>query len=618
MRRTSWLIPAAIVPLAVTLTAGAMPLASAAPTAARTGAAPRAATATPGATTPLTGLKAGNPVCKRLGKSILASSGAQMFCFGPQQLSQPQLRPAGVAEGPAAASTNVDAANVSEDVSPAGVAAPGQSEVSIAASGRYVVEAWNDATGFISNCGAPMSKEEFTGVGFSTNGGKSFTDLGGLPNINCKKDRYFGDPSVSAYRVGGQTYFYIASLYDSPRFGGNSYVALAACKVTGSGSSARLACGQPVIAARSAQCKVYTFRVSPTETRTFRFCSFLDKDFIAVNPATGRLYVSYVDFLLTSLGDPVDTSVCDLGNRAGGAGPAGGTPAAPVCERGTKLVKVSKHLLKAKPYFTVAGADSKGCESEGPMPAVSPASGNLYVGYEFNVFTSLGFPPCQTAAKAVSNVVTRTPPRCLPLRTLSPCRGPAARLKVPIVSMLGTPITGYNRFLAQDLPRLAVSDRYHTVSMVWNDARYNSLGDILMQSFRPITLDPVQGKPVRIDQPHGGGLSFLPAVRSASADGALDVSWYSRSSVSTSVTNVDAAIGVNPRTHATPPNVRITDVATNWNNTASLIAPNFGDYTDNAVSVTGKAPYVGSTLYIAWSDGRTGIPQPFEAHLPAG
>jgi hypothetical protein len=61
---------------------------------------------------------------------------------------------------------------------------------------------------------------------------------------------------------------------------------------------------------------------------------------------------------------------------------------------------------------------------------------------------------------------------------------------------------------------------------------------------------------------------------------------------------------------------RITSVASNWDNSTSDITPNFGDYTDNNIVTTGTWPYVGSTLYVAWSDGRLGVPQPFEAHLP--
>src|SRR5437764_8297452 len=120
---------------------------------------------------------AGNdsPFCKTLGKSIQASQAAQAFCKGPSGYSpNHKSHPAAKALG-----TNVDAANPAEDVSPAGVQAYGQSEVSTAAAGSYVVEAWNDSTGFFSTCGAPMNKEELTGFAFSNDGGKTFTDLGG-------------------------------------------------------------------------------------------------------------------------------------------------------------------------------------------------------------------------------------------------------------------------------------------------------------------------------------------------------------------------------------------------------------------------------------------------------
>ena len=122
---------------------------------------------------------------------------------------------------------------------------------------------------------------------------------------------------------------------------------------------------------------------------------------------------------------------------------------------------------------------------------------------------------------------------------------------------------------------------------------------------------------LHLDRPHHAGLSFLPALRTASRSGLLDVTWYTRASVTTVNTNVAAAVGVSPITTATPPNLRITNAASNWLANSSLGTPNFGDYTDNAVSVTAQPPFVGSTLFVAWSDGRLGIPQPFEAHLPS-
>ena len=155
--------------------------------------------------------------------------------------------------------------------------------------------------------------------------------------------------------------------------------------------------------------------------------------------------------------------------------------------------------------------------------------------------------------------------------------------------------------------------------MVWNDARFHPYGDILMQSFALRSLHPVQHVPVVLDAPHHGGLAFMPAVRSATADGLLDVSWYSRSSVMTSDTTVRAALSVSPRATSTPhTNIIVTNVASNWDHQSYDFPPNFGDYTDNALTATGSKPYAGSTLYIAWTDGRTGVPQPVEAHLPAG
>ena len=562
------------------------------------------------ASTHTTGLAAGNPFCKKLGKGYWASSGAHMFCFGPQPngpaaAHAPVARSAG---GPA----NVDAASFAEDVSPAGARLYGQSETSIAASGPYVAEAWNDSTGFASPCPSPMAKEELTGFGFSANGGQSFTDLGGLPNAQCNKDLLEGDPSVAAYQVGGSTYFYFSSLFNSPTGLGLSKIGMNACKVVGSGPGATLGCGQPITVANSTQCQ--KFKIS--STRFAKFCSFLDKEFIAIDPARGRLYVSYTDFLLNA-GSQVDLAVCDIGNASGGPGPAGGTPAAPVCKNGTLPVQVSPKFFQGKPYFVVAQPDPKGCENEGAYPAVDPATGSVYTAYEYNIETNLFFSQCFGSATPTANVMTRTPRSCLPLTTFAACGGPKARASVPVTSMVASFVPGYNRFPVNDFPRLAVSDRYGTVSMVWNDTRFHPLGDILLESFHQGSLGPVQAHPVVLDRPASGGLHMLPALRTATAAGRLDVTWYSRSTPTTANTNVDGVLGVNPLTTSTPSsNVRITNVASNWLTNNSDIIPNFGDYTDAALTTTGTAPYVGSTLYVAWSDGRFSVPQPFEAHLP--
>jgi hypothetical protein len=558
-----------------------------------------------------TGLAAGNPFCKRLAaKRFFASAGAHTFCFGRPALTATNVLKHRVGKA-APTPANVNAATTSEDVNPAGVAAPGQSETSIAASGPYVVEAWNDATAFLTSCPAPMFKEEGTGVGFSNNGGKTFTDLGGLPNLACNKDLYQGDPSVAAYVAGGHTYFYISSLFNSPTGLGPSEIAMDACAVTGSGSTATLSCGQPVLLGSSTQCQI----VKTGRHSTIEFCSFTDKDFIAINPAHGRLYATYTDFLLNG-GTQVTMSVCDLGSPIGGPGPVGGTPTAPVCEHGTKLVPAPHNMLIGKPYFTVARPHPLGCENEGAYPAVDVATGAVYVAYEFNIFTDQ-FSPCNSASTPTADVMTGTVSRCLVLAPTSRCSGPTVRIAQPIKTLVATPVPGYNRAGVNDFPRLAVSDPAGTVSMVWNDVEHHPLGDILMESFSLGSLNPIQAQPVVLDAPGSGGMHIFPAVRTANASGALDVVWYSRATPNTVLTDVVGAIGVDPRTTVSPSsNVLITDTPSDWINTASLIIPNFGDYIDAAIDTTGSAPYVGKTLYVAWSDGRIGIPQPFEANLP--
>jgi hypothetical protein len=551
------------------------------------------ATGAAAAATRATGSAAGNPFCKNLGVKYQASAGAQAFCFGIQRNGPAAVR----VPAAAAVSTNVNAANLAEDVSSAGVRAYGQSETSVAATGSYVVEAWNDSTSFFSACPSPSAKEEGTGLAFSVNGGKSFTDLGGLPNANCAADIYEGDPSVIAYSVGGSSYFYISSLFDAPTGLGPSYIAMDACKVTGTGSTATLSCGQPVILGSSSLCT--------TIAGIGQVCNFLDKDFMAVDPARGRLYASFTEFDVNTGASQVEASACDLGNAAGGAGPAGGTPAAPVCEN---------NGAGNAPYLVVQKPDPNGCEYEGSYPAVDTGTGDVYLGYEYNWGTNLtSAAPCANAS--TSEVLARVPGSCLTLTATAGCTGPAARIAVPVVSLDGAFVPGYNRFPINDFPRVAVSHPAGTVSMVWNDTRSQPLGAILLQSFGLGSLAPVQTAPVVLN-PAADASNFLPAVRVANAKGNLDVSWYSRTNANSAVTGVTAVIGVSPRATVTPgSDTAITTTTSDWSADSSDIVPNFGDYTDNVLVSKGTAPYVGSTLYVAWSDGRLGLPQPFEAHL---
>ena len=431
------------------------------------------------------------------------------------------------------------------------------------------------------------TKEELTGFGFSNNGGASFIDLGGLPNANCDTSRIEGDPSVEVYQVGGKTYFYISSIFIPFNVPENA-LSVTACQVVGSGSSATLACGQPIVAAISSDCESFD---------DFTFCSFLDKEFLSIDPVNGRLYMSYTEFgPSTGFSGVIELAVCDLSN-----------PASPTCSNGSNG-SITDVGAPAAPYFVVAPGDINFCENEGAYPAVDRGTGDVYVAYEHNWFSGLF--NCGPG-ELTQNVMNYIPASCLTLTPTSPCAGPAATQAVNITSLEVAFIPGYNRLPANDFPRVAVSDGAGTVSMVWNDAGRNPLGDILLQSFNLGSLSAVQAQPVRLNSDSGvGTLHFLPALRNVSSTGRLNVSWFDRRlHPNSALTDVYAATGVDSRVTSTPKsNTRVTNLSSDWLAVSSIIIPNFGDYTDNYV-VPGKAS--GGRLFVAWSDGRISVPQPF-------
>ncbi len=530
-----------------------------------------------------------HPTLNPAGKTF-ASQAGQMYCFGAQRNGGASAAKAMAGYVPPTSPIkNVDAANPSEDVTPNGSLAYGQSETSIAGYGNYVVSAWNDATNFFSPCPSANYKEEGTGFGVSYNGGASFTDMGGLPNLNCATYLYEGDPSVEVWQYQGHIYFYISSIYASLNLGVNS-IAVTACEVVGTA----LNCGQPTIVANSNNCYKPDFD-----------CSFLDKDFLAIDPARGRLYASYTEFGVTAYFNEIELAACDLTAN----------PMAPVCSNGSSGLG----MMAAAPYINVqplgAPPFTALCENEGAYPAVDAATGDVYLSYEHNWPSVFGGGVCAIDPAAVATV--RVPSACLTLPTSS-CTAPFGQAAELVTSLSGAFIPGYSRFPMNDFPRIAVSDPKGTVTVVWNDGRFKPSGDILLQSYWLGSLTPVQAAPIVVDNKAGTGWQFLPALRNACWDGKLPVSWYGRANNNTAVTNYFAAF-VDPTSLASPgAATKITNVGSNWLTVSSDINPNFGDYTDNycqAGTYAGAGYGTHQLVYFNWSDGRLGDPQPFVAHI---
>lgn len=455
---------------------------------------------------------------------------------------------------------NVDATDPSEDV------ASGQSETAVAASGQFVVSAFNDATGFFFFGDPTNPKGVLTGVGFSSDGGKSFSEVA-LPNSNSCQ-RIYGDPSVVSFSTGGATYFYVFSLY-LPRCSSGGYEISMSVGTVPAGSTA-IAFGQPVVVANGG---------SPGLVTTV----FLDKDFAAIDRVNKRIAVSYTAFGSSSVtrSGQINIALCDISS-----------PGAPVCSPGTGGAS----------YLTLANSPTTQFEElEGAYPAFSNA-GDLYVTWNQNWFTNfLQAFFFGTIDPFTHQLATRVPASCLTFPTTS-CVTPATvTVEQSVKSLDSVIIPGYNRGIGNDFPRIAFNNVTGQVVFVWNEGNAHPLGDIVLATADP-TLTTISPK-VRVNDDNSFALHFLPAV-SVDGLGNTNVSWFDRRNAGGTAMTDTFAVSIPPGSSGAT-NARVTSVATDWNSTGSFIAPNFGDYTDNTSD--------GTTFYVNWSDGRLGIPNSFVA-----
>jgi hypothetical protein len=141
-----------------------------------------------------------------------------------------------------------------------------QSETSIAKNGNQVVVGYNDIRGFA------LPTTSVSGYSYSADGGLTWTDGGQLPTFNQPFEGVFGDPDVKTWTDGGgQRYFFYSSLYTNA--GGNSSLCLHVSTDGGATWS------------------------TPREVTTATSASdFPDKEFMDVDPETGRIFISWTNF----------------------------------------------------------------------------------------------------------------------------------------------------------------------------------------------------------------------------------------------------------------------------------------------------------------------------------
>jgi hypothetical protein len=494
------------------------------------------------------------------------SSGARAWFQGPRSGSiSPRLAAPRVAFG-----SNVDANDPNGDL------VAGQSETAVAAVGSTVVEAWNDATGFVVS---PSTDRQaaLTALAVSTDGGRTFRDLVGLRN-NRPKQQWFGDPSIAAIDAH---HFAIASLYlpanivDCSTGPARLQLAVEVLTVAADGTASL---GLPVVVADGGNACALESNHPPANA------AFLDKDWLSYDSVSRTLAVSYTRFFF------------GFGNQSG-----------------TGQVELVRAHVPGDPRLLSSAAWSSPMTVWPEEPSVvntgayvSMASGgDAYVSWERNVESNQfnGNPyvfihAARVRAGDVSPVVGG------PIRPRVVTLGQRNSNGVGGVKSLDlVAIAGYNRGFGQDFPRIAVNGPRKQVIVVWNDASAHPLGDIWLRAL-PMDLT-IRGPVVKVNDDASYALHFLPGL-SVRRDGSMAVSWYDRRIGGANSTRTDYFGEIRPTPTTSGSDFRITTGATDWNNTSSASSPNFGDYTDNASS--------GTRTYFAWTDGRLGVPQPFLDH----
>lgn len=146
-----------------------------------------------------------------------------------------------------------------------------QGEVAVAVYGDTVVVGWNDSKGFFV-VGVTLS-----GFGYSTDGGQTFTDGGGLP-LALATDQAFGDPGIDTDQQGN---WYYNSIYTRGTTAATQQqnISVHHGRFNGSG---QLVWDSPVQASIG--------------QRNVGNLSAMDKCLLACDRVTGNVYVSYTRF----------------------------------------------------------------------------------------------------------------------------------------------------------------------------------------------------------------------------------------------------------------------------------------------------------------------------------
>jgi hypothetical protein len=457
-----------------------------------------------------------------------------------------------------------------------------QSETEIAVFGlKYMVAGYNNSRGFYNN------SEGLSGFAYSINGGNTWIDGGGLPPLipgapagTPGHDSYFGDPVLvvdplartfpgQPAQAAGQ--FYYSSIYQLPDGTFSLAVNRGRFQVappTTPESESNTRCvnnpalqGVPDTSKLPAERIVWerpSIAVPVTDPG-----ALLDKEWLYVNPDTGKLYLAYVRF-----------------------GSDGATP--------LELVRSDDggHTWKG-PFVIVPNLDDT--FNTGVQPMVT-STGRVVVSYLARKFSNGGFGPevenRVEVATSDTDGVTFNPP-----------------VVVNIVNPQGEPL-GYNRgrfnilnapYIAPETDGTNVYITYFsgkTVLPVPTGVQLAKMADIFVSTSHD---NGNTWTSTKANDDPGTTSHVFPSVQ-VNKHGFVYTGWQDRRTDPANViTDTFAAVSKNSGLSFSP-NREQSDVGTSWFARADA-APNFGDY--NSSELLGDNQFV-----LIWADGRFPPPAP--------
>jgi hypothetical protein len=500
------------------------------------------------------------------------SAGGEAAVFGPGDLTEPNNPQPGYHDHGRGGNTFVNDPCLDPPAPARRRTTQSETEIAVFAN-KYIVAGYNNSRGFYNNT------EGLSGFAYSINGGNSWVDGGGLPPlVPGGGDRYFGDPvlvvdpAARNFAAGAQPAgeFYYASIYQLPNgtdsLSVNRGRFLMAPPTTPESVSSTRCLKDPTLQGVPNDQNLPTERIvwerPVVAVPVVDPGDFLDKEWLYLNPNTGKLYLTYTRF-----------------------GSDGSTP--------LELVRSDDggHTWKG-PFVIVPNLNDT--FNQGTQPMVT-ATGRVIVTYLARQFADGGYGPesddrVEVAYSDDDGMTFQTPVIVSHVNPQGEPRGyNRGRSSILNAPYIAPQVTGTNVYITY----------FNGKTPVASPGPYAKQADILLSVS---TDNGMTFTTTKVNDDAGNTSHVFPSVQ-VNKHNDIYLGWLDRRTDPSANVLTDAFAAVSKTGGATfSPNREQTDVATSWYVRADA-RPNFGDY--NSSELLNDNQFV-----MIWSDGRFPPPAP--------